>query len=234
MDLTYRTSAYYDAIISVVVGKGEIKREFRLHKGLLSYHSSYFQEVLNSRCAEGLYGVVHLPEDDVEVFQAFYYWLYTRKLFDLHAGRAYVSKTDTTNIGWMLICKIFVFGDARGIPGLKNAAVDLIIAKFIQTWAFPIEIVRFVFDNTQESSPLRKLLVDMALESGDLDRIRQYRGYFTKDFLVDMVVTMQKSNRAASVTSKEQWAARSPCIYHDHTKVLLFSGEVNTPGLLDL
>ncbi|OCK88800.1 uncharacterized protein K441DRAFT_737776 [Cenococcum geophilum 1.58] len=121
----------------------------------------------------------------------------------------------------MFICKIFVFGDARGIPGLKNAAVDLIIAKFIQTWAFPIEIVRFVFDNTQESSPLRKLLVDMALESGDHDQMRQYRGYFTKDFLVDMVVTMQKSNRVASVTSKEQWAAWNLCIYHDHTNGLL-------------
>jgi len=205
----------------VVVGKGEIKREFRLYKGLLSYHSSYFQAALNGRFAGGLYGVVHLPEDDIEVFQAFYYWLYTRKLFDLHSGRAYLSKTDTTNIEWMLICKIFVFGDARGIPELKNAAVDFIIAKFIQTWAFPIEIVRFVFDNTQESSPLRKLLVDMALESGDLDQMRQYRGYFTKDFLVDMVVTMQKSNRVASVTSKEQWAARNLCIYHDHTNGLL-------------
>ena len=204
----------------MIVGKGEIKREFRLYKGLLSYHSSYFQAALNSRFAEGLYGVVHLPEDDVEVFQAFYYWLYTRKLFDLHAGRAYVSKTDTTNIEWMLICKIFVFGDARGIPGLKNAAIDLIIAKFVQTWAFPIETVRFVFDNTQESS-LRKLLVDMALESGDLDQMRQHRGYFTKDFLVDMVVAMQKSNCVASVTSKEKWAARNLCIYHDHTNGLL-------------
>lgn len=221
MNLTCRTSACYDTIISVIVGKGEIKREFCLHKGLLSYHSSYFQAALNSRCAEGLYGVVHLPEDDVEVFQAFYYWLYTRKLFDLHAGRAYASKTDTTNIEWMLICKIFVFGDARGIPGLKNAAVDLTVAKFVQMWAFPIETVRFVFDNTQESSPLRKLLVDMALESGDLDQMRQYRGYFTKDFLVDMVVTTQKSNRVASVTSKEQWAARNLCIYHDHTNGLL-------------
>ncbi|OCL07652.1 hypothetical protein AOQ84DRAFT_54925 [Glonium stellatum] len=135
----------------------------------------------------------------------------------------------------MLICKIFVFGDARGIPGLKNAAVDLIISKFIQTWTFLIETVHFVFNNTQESSLLRRLLVDMALESGDLDKMKQYRSYFTKDFLVDMVVTMQKPNRIASVTSKEQWASRSLCMYHDHTNVVLFSGEVNSykHGLID-
>ncbi|OCL07653.1 hypothetical protein AOQ84DRAFT_54925 [Glonium stellatum] len=71
--INFSPSTCYDTVISAVVGKGKVKAEFCFYKELLSYHSSYFHAALNSRIAEGLSGVVHLPEDDVEVFQAFYY-----------------------------------------------------------------------------------------------------------------------------------------------------------------
>lgn len=62
--------------------------------------------------------VLPLPQDDPNVFHAFHKWLYTRKLSD---------NLEDSKLECIDLFKIYVYGDLRDAPGLKNAAMDAII-----------------------------------------------------------------------------------------------------------
>jgi len=68
-------------MVTVRVGKGDKTKEFQGHRGLLCHYSSYFKRALEGGFEEAESRTVTLPEDDVEVFDIFFSWLYTRSQF---------------------------------------------------------------------------------------------------------------------------------------------------------
>lgn len=66
----------------------------------------------------------------------------------------------------MELGRIWVFGDSRVIPGLKNAAMDAFIKRLFKTWQYPeVSVINFTYQNTVESAALRKFLVDFVVRS---------------------------------------------------------------------
>lgn len=62
---------------------------------------------------------------------------------------------------------MYVFGDARSIPALQNAVIDALIDMSQQTNMVPIHQVTYIYENTVDKPPLRRLVVDWIVYRDD-------------------------------------------------------------------
>jgi hypothetical protein len=167
---------------------------------------------------------VGLTNDNPEVFRAFFHWINTGKLYFALNVKGEVPLT------LRLICEVYVFGDARGVPGLCNAAIDLLFQKIQQEWKFPFCELAYVYDNTLFGSALRRCLVAdlaethrFAMLSDPIQREVELPKY-PKEFLADILVAfMALGSRPipSSTFNKINWANSMKDMlcpkYHDHS-----------------
>ena len=113
---------------------------------------------MEGRFKEGIDQRIELGEDNIEVFQDYHMWLYTKRVpyFD----NATDSKDDMT---WAAMVDLYAFAEVRGIPMLQNYVIKSLIDASTKTPWTSIELARQVYDRTPEGSPLRRLYVDMAI-----------------------------------------------------------------------
>ncbi|KAJ9646465.1 hypothetical protein H2199_002514 [Coniosporium tulheliwenetii] len=213
-------SAYdFNSLVRIKVGGGDNPKEFRAHRGVLTHSSSYFKAALSGHFKEGKDGEIDLPDDDPNVFEAFYYWLFTRQLWD--PNTIAIAKAGSVPLTFDLLCKIFVFGDARGIPGLRNAAVDAILYKSGEQWIImPTAIINYVYENTPKDSMLRKLAVDMVMKIFDAKKLSPE---CNPELLMDLVVAHQDSGKAYKRLSQAEWRKTNKCDNHDHAPAAPYS-----------
>ncbi|KAF2813013.1 uncharacterized protein BDZ99DRAFT_460327 [Mytilinidion resinicola] len=201
-------------VISVIVG--EEKKVYQIHKGLLLYHSSYFVGALSGGFKESDTEIVELFTDEVAVFDAVYCWLYKGHLFDSPTSGQFMDITFLYD----LLCKIFVFGDMRGIPTLKNAAIDLLHSSICMEWKFPKTQVRFIYENTMEGSLLRKFIVNVAVLIASCETflsIDKDGTNFTHEFLMDVIRALNDQGGKWLVIGRDAFAIINRCRYHDHS-----------------
>lgn len=112
----------------IVIKVAPSMREFQVHKGLICHHSAFFRAALMGNCKESE-GVVVLENEEVATVETFVLWLYTSRLFNNidTARNRYNEIGDTTRISKQII-DAYMFGDYRGVPMFKNAAVDLLLS----------------------------------------------------------------------------------------------------------
>jgi hypothetical protein len=77
--------------------------------------------------------------------------------------------------------EVYVFGDANIIPRLKNAAVDLYLAKH-RIFSFYNGDLKYLYGHTTSGDALRKLVVDYAVEKYSWLNIDKARGLYPLDF----------------------------------------------------
>ena len=96
-----------------------------------------------------------MPDEDIEMFNYFQIWLYTKK----------TPLTDKAEkeINSDIVVDLYIFGEARNIPDLQNAAIDAFITQVLGSRQFPTGLIRYVYGNIAEKSPLRRLFVDICL-----------------------------------------------------------------------
>jgi hypothetical protein len=101
---------------------------------------------------------IEMAEEDVDTFSHFQYWLYSGNIITEDNG----EKLDQNDDGkeWSMLVNLFIFAEARGIPGLQNAAIDRIIDKQSATETIFLENIHSIYENTHKTSPLRRLFVD--------------------------------------------------------------------------
>jgi hypothetical protein len=168
--------------------------------------------------------MVELKDDSPEVFNAFFHWIYRGQLYFMLNASAAIP------LSVRLICEIYVFGDARGVPSLCNAAIDLLLQKFHQEWTVPLAEVRYVYDNTLHGSALRKIFVDFFVETFRFEKLSDPTQRelelprYPKDFFADIVVAFMAPGSTAIVSNtfnKIKWANSMKdklCPkYHDHS-----------------
>lgn len=183
----------YGPIATVTVGNWKAKREFHVYEGLLSHYSSYFKAAMKD--CWGTPKTAELKDDNPEVLQAFFSWIYIGKLYSAldASGRVPLSRK--------LICEIYVFGDVRGAPELCNVAIDLITQKMQHEWMFPNHNLSYVYETTLQGSALRKVLLDSAVNNyrfsdlaDPIERSQELENY-PKDFLGDMLMALMALGR---------------------------------------
>ena len=98
--------------VQIIVGVGDEQKSFILHKDILRFYSSYFRAALDSDFVEGSTNKIEFLEEDVDTFERFVFWLYSRT-FD---------RDDTWDFNAKI--ELWTFGDLRDIPLLQNLVIN--------------------------------------------------------------------------------------------------------------
>ena len=90
----------YDEIVEIKIAE----RSFKVHKGIISFYSGFFDRAFNGEFAEGKNGVVTLQDEEIAVFERFIAWIYRVKIEDNEPKNYWV------------LCKLWCFADRREVP----------------------------------------------------------------------------------------------------------------------
>jgi hypothetical protein len=98
-------------IVHIKIGKE--KQDFGVNKQLISHYSPYFKAAFTSGFQEAKTGIMNLPETEPQVFDIFYEWLYSQRLWSPDDEEEDRPDTDK-------LAKLYVFADMAAVPHLQN------------------------------------------------------------------------------------------------------------------
>ncbi|KAF1344444.1 hypothetical protein BDV97DRAFT_406843 [Delphinella strobiligena] len=111
----------YDHTIQVLVGDPP-RATFELHRGLLTFYSSYFAAALSPRWHPPPQRTLTLDEDP-HLFSIFHTWLYTHRL-----------PATISPLPILSAIQIWTFAEYYGIPSLQNLAMNSLLSTLISIW----------------------------------------------------------------------------------------------------
>ena len=201
-------------MVDVLVGPA--KMAFRAQRALLCERSKFFRAALMGSFREGKEQKVELPEATPAAFRRFLLWCY--------AGRVIDGDEDMTESTGDRLVELYQFAGFLGLHELQNAAIDGIIEiQDITKRLSPGDI----YDSTEEGSPLRRLVVDVAVRDVDWNDIDEdlREDHLPWEYLFDLVIAFgQQSQQKTPRRRRDFWNFR--CDYHIHP-----AGEAHCAGL---
>jgi hypothetical protein len=202
-------------MVTIIIGDGPASKQFQIHRGLLCHHSGLFKKLLNGRFKDNDSHV--LPAEDPDTFQLFYDWLYSGEVvcdeaMDLH-GKAIVN--------------LYFFADFHIVQQLKDRALELYFLRFLKDWEASQNLTRVVYEKTAGNSSLRKLHVDILIETFGFQNLRAWMDEDPKEYLVDLLEVCRIKQIAPGSCSAfnqlTQWVEEKKVrfceLYHEHSKV---------------
>lgn len=196
----------FDTLVDVTVGKGSTAKIFKVHKGVLCFYSGYFNSALNGGFKEARKGAVELETEDVDVFERFVLWLYTRKLDDDEYPRTFRPA-----------CELWAFADRRQVPMLMNACIDTIKSIFVKHWVCPTVVLNYIYENTTTNSGLRLMAIHIIGKSMAKTTVMAFRKTedWSKDVLWDFL-DMKWGIDDSKYMSRDEAADLDTCQFHQH------------------
>ncbi|EOD50468.1 BTB/POZ-like protein [Neofusicoccum parvum] len=205
-------------LVDVFVGAGENKRQWSLHRNLLSYHSEYLASELqtNESTKNKTGNRLELPEDDPKGFELLVKWLYQGKLEDVSDLSSADSKYD-----YAVAChKLYMLCERFDMPQLKNMAIDQYRKGLSEARLVPdADEINDIYQKSPEGSPFRVLMTRIAarqIMDPDNDRdADNYRSCFTDnpDFAIDLVNAIKSGSGGVLFDDP---TTGNECQYHDH------------------
>ena len=134
---------------------GESKEVFYLHKDIFCEVSPFFRAALTGGFQETEDQTLSFPEDDVDTFERFIEWVYT-KSFSLASN----DTNEELDVHYLTLARIFILADKLQVLSLKNKAI-LIMFQSAQNakWLPGCDVLKYIYDKTQEKCGLRRLVV---------------------------------------------------------------------------
>jgi len=178
---------------------------------------------------------VTLVEDDPTIFSLFLTWLVTGSLQNAVEYQQMTASSDSVKDEeqtvfrkdqFLLLCKCWVLGDSLQADRFCNSVIDILIEHCKNTWQDPsgvdIEVpgssneeVSYVFKNTTDNSPLRRIILHIFINAGpnvDLNLLeRDMPG--VPDFYRELAVLATAAYNGKKVIFPWQ---RDSCNYHKH------------------
>jgi hypothetical protein len=186
--------------VKVFVGKE--RKLWVLSEEFLCDRVEFFKLMFKSNFKEGHEKEVYLEEDDPETFAKFVDWLFST----------------FGNVDSLQACKLFVLADKMGVEDLKNSIMSSLEVSHrgdeILTLCPSPEAVKFTYENTTESSSLRKLLVKRMFvffvhKRRDAADWPEHLNLFNAALLSHPVF----SSEVITAIAEHSWGARIPCKY---------------------
>jgi hypothetical protein len=111
-------------VVTITIRDGVRSKEYRIFRGSLIWHSTYFAAALSHNSGFHDSGASNLEFiENIEVFDTFYCWLYNGTLED-NSEPVRIGKTPS--ISPLTLCRVWVFADFHGVPALCNTAIDML------------------------------------------------------------------------------------------------------------
>jgi hypothetical protein len=144
--------------------------------------------------------VIHLPEDALEAVQGMVGWIYSGKIavperFWKH--RAETEASDGMITPWGYLARLYIIADKFDFPHLHNAVIDACVI-YHKSYAFNVGIVSYVYKDTEDTSKLRKLMVQMARHGSTAAHVLEIK--LPKDFVND-ILTQKDRERVMTTQS---------------------------------
>ncbi|KAI9810842.1 MAG: hypothetical protein M1827_006049 [Pycnora praestabilis] len=191
----------FNTVVTVRVGAEDTP--FSLHKDLLCSRSPFFNSALRNIFLETTTQQVVLPEDDVETFQYFIQWVYSKEL-------SHEDVDDTLHPQLLPLYQLYAMADQFQVKSLKNAIIDYIVDVHAKRHITPEHTI-WLYENVPEKG-LRKLLVDIFAWSSDTEILRAVpEESYHHTFLYDLAVKLKELKQGWS----RPWVD-DLCAYHDH------------------
>ena len=193
---------------------GRAKRQWSLHRNLLSYHSGWFKKKVKEEVQERG-GRIDLFDDDPRAFEMLVKWLYTGKIDDVSAVTL-EKKWD-----YIYACQqLYILCHKMDLPQLQNLAMDQFRRGCFEAGLVPgVEEMIPIYQKLPASSPFRKLvsriaarqILDPESEKGSAG----YRDAFAcnADFAIDVIDAMKEGVGGFLLDDPTEVGG---CLFHDH------------------
>ena len=193
---------------------GKKRRHWSLHRNLLSYHTTWFQDKVKEGVREKG-GMVEFFDDDPRAFELLVKWLYQGKIDDVSA-MPMEKKWDYADACQQL----YLLCDKINLPELRNEAMDQFRKGCFEAGLVPgPEEMRPIYERTPPSSPFRKLVSQIAARQimdpyAECDASK-YRDCFATnaDFAIDVINAIKEG---AGGKLFEDPTEEEGCQYHEH------------------
>lgn len=187
--------------------------------GLLVFHSAYFAAALDSanlfvKLANGEL----VLEEQFKVFDAFRCWLYAGRFRD-RAPTPEITDPEKLYLSPGSLCQIWVFADMRGVPAMKNAAIDMLHTRTCVLDSLSRTSLNFAYNNTTVGSALRKFCVDAFV------RQQSYAQFMAgipekevaSDFWKETIPIIVRQGEDHPGMTLFEWSSIDRCQWHDHS-----------------
>ncbi|CAD0023988.1 unnamed protein product [Aureobasidium pullulans] len=182
------------------------KREFHIHKGVLSFWSDYYRGMLNGPFREAKEKTLTSDEDPY-IFAIFESFCYTNQLTD-------GAVTKGTDLLFTTLVRLWIFGDRVIAPALQNMAMTALMEKSVTGNVVPLERVLYVYENTMPRSPLRRWLIDRIAHTTCIQSwLSEHDTWWNEEILKDLLVVSSGLNDLDREQNKLP-AYRLGCYYH--------------------
>ncbi|KAF1950252.1 hypothetical protein CC80DRAFT_598274 [Byssothecium circinans] len=164
---------------------------FWMHEAPLVQRSHFFAMALNGNWKESDEKIVVLPDDDPEIFKLYLGLIFTNRVYVVKKKAEDVDYLAHSEHEYGRLCELYILAEKLQDATSKNLLIDAILARSRQVdgdgmLRYPNSgIVAMVYDNTPESSPLRRLLVDFYADHWVTGWVLDAET--PKDFFVDLV-----------------------------------------------
>lgn len=189
---------------------GPEKREFKVHKDVMSSQCPVFSRMFSGSFKEGLLGPANLEEDQPEIFAVFFTWLYQNTISD-----ATIKANSTL---------LFAFAEKYGIIRLMDNVMDLTRSYYSTSrQLYNKEMLALIYDNTHQASKLRlfgsRCVAKILLEQDG----QAFGGVWSNEKLdellgqqADLRLDLIKLLRLMSGKRSDDPRTAKACDYHQH------------------
>ncbi|TVY34854.1 hypothetical protein LSUB1_G005410, partial [Lachnellula subtilissima] len=164
----------------VTLEVGPEKKKFILHKEFACHYSPVLKAAFNSEFVEGQTQTYVLEEVTEPVARLLVDWLYTQQLDICRYEKGHPKKSEEG----LSLCRLWP--DKLLLPGLQNLIVRTFEEINQETMVTSTSCIRYVYENTCEGSPLRKLLLHQCACYTCHTVFRRKQRQFPKEFFVDL------------------------------------------------
>jgi hypothetical protein len=197
---------HFDKGDSVTLIVGPEKRELLVHANYIARNSAFFKTALKKEWREGQTRTINLPTYDYETMTSYLKFVYGIQLsVEVESDQLRTCREPTADqlknlqAAYLSFAKLYVLGCRLMDNTFKDAAITRIFKLFqtYNTWSTADSLfspgpvsVNTIYDETLESDPARRLMVDMyMLHPQDLS------SEYDAGFLLDLAQGLSKSVR---------------------------------------
>lgn len=226
-------------IVMIRVGKGESTSTFAIHKNILEHCSPFFDSIWTSDPASDTVHELNPREDSVESgtqvqkeelrnakmesvievkldADVAAFGLYTEWVYSGHIQKGSL-KTENDDIDFSPIGQAYILGEKLQDQKFKNAIVDFLLRTIVTQGKMDLNLPMLIFNETSNSAPLRKFLVDLYVRYGHKDWLNPGDSKVTIPavFLSDLSSALLDLH-GHDGAPKAKIPALTVCNYHEH------------------
>lgn len=186
-------------------------------------HSQFFTSAFKSGSpwSENDSGRLHLKEDDPDVFEIFYGFIYRGKIYSTKDGD--ITSDPIKDHEWDRLIDCWVLGEKLLSTSFKDAITDTMIEKSTASKVSAPRMQAKAYSCSVGPCGLRKLLVDMAAWRWGADSLSTANQQDNNSsFFYEVAVAMKSLlTTGMSPTTAAPFEKPHTCTYHDHGTSLL-------------